>query len=133
MKKFLILVMCLSVLAIAFSGCATKPIQKVSSNQLTVGTVQKEIRKGMTGSEVASTLGSPNIVTTDQNGNEVWIYDKISTERAYTSESGYATLILLGYQGSSGSSSTNQSTLTIIIKFDSDKKVSSFAYHSTKF
>ena len=40
--------------------------------QMTVGLVQKEIRKSMSAAEVAEVLGSPNIVTTDGQGREVW-------------------------------------------------------------
>jgi outer membrane protein assembly factor BamE (lipoprotein component of BamABCDE complex) len=121
-----------------FSGCAASwhsaDIQKgLQGNKITVGTVQKEIKNGMSGAEVATTLGSPNIVSTDEQGREVWIYDKISTDKVQSENSGYGSLILFGYQGSAGSSSTSQQTLTIIIKFDSDKKVRDFAYHTSRF
>ncbi len=105
----------------------------LKGNKLTVGTVQKEIRKGMSGAEVAEALGSQNIVSTDEKGREVWIYDKISTDKVQSESSGYGTLILFGYRGSAGSSSTSQQTLTIIIKFDNDKKVRDFAYHTARF
>ena len=55
---------------------------------MTVGVVQKEIRKGMSAADVAEVLGSPNIVTTDSEGREVWIYDKISTDVSYSQDSG---------------------------------------------
>lgn len=116
---------------------------------LTVGQVQKEIRVGMSGAEVASVLGAPNVVTTDENRQESWIYDKISTERAYSADNGgIATLILGGadlgnggvgggllpsYSGGSGATSTTQKTLTVIVKFDHSKKVRDFAYHSSQF
>lgn len=116
---------------------------------LTVGQVQKEIRVGMSGADVATVLGSPNVVTTDDDRNESWIYDKISTERAYSVDSGgVATLILGGavigdglvgggvapsYGSSSGASSTTQKTLTVIIKFDKQKRVRDFSYHSSQF
>ena len=134
-ETFIVLViLCVAVL----TGCAVerhaKSTQKgLQGDRLTVGTVQKEIKKGMSGSEVAQTLGSPNIVTTDEQGREVWIYDKISTDRVQSESSGYGTLILFGYRGSDGSSSTSQQTLTIIIKFDNDKKVRDFAYHASRF
>ena len=117
-----------------FIGCSTgSHVTDTQENRLTVGTVQKEIRKGMSGAEVAEALGSPNIVTTDEQGREVWIYDKISTERVETDSSGYGTLILFGYKKGSSSSSTSQQTLTIIIKFDQAKKVRDFAYHASRF
>jgi outer membrane protein assembly factor BamE (lipoprotein component of BamABCDE complex) len=121
-----------------FSGCAASrhaadTQEGLQGDKITVGTVQKEIKKGMSGAEVAAALGSPNIVSTDEQGREVWIYDKISTDRVQSESSGYGTLILFGYRGSAGSSSTNQQTLTIIIKFDNDKKVRDFAYHTSRF
>jgi len=117
--------------------------------QMTVGTVQKEIRKGMSGAEVAEVLGSPNIVTTDAEGREVWIYDKISTDVTYSRSSGGGIIGLLigGLSGnvlagggaggsvskSAGAESSTQRTLTVVIKFDDNKMVRDFAYHSSKF
>jgi len=129
-----LLISCIAILA----GCsaaqhAASTQEGLQGTRLTVGTVQKEIRKGMSGAEVAEALGSPNIVSTDEQGREVWIYDKISTDRVQSESSGYGTLILFGYRGSAGASSTSQQTLTIIIKFDNDKKVRDFAYHATRF
>lgn len=110
-----------------------------------MGTVQKEIRAGMSAAEVASVLGSPNIVTTDEERREVWIYDKIATERAYSSSSGGVASLILGFgsgaagavvpsfSNSSGASSTSQKTLTVIIKFDKTNKVRDFFYHTSRF
>jgi outer membrane protein assembly factor BamE (lipoprotein component of BamABCDE complex) len=136
------------------SGCSGAQYHRdaVSADRtsaMTVGQVQKEIRVGMSGADVAAALGSPNVVTTDEHRQETWIYDKISTERAYSADNGgIATLILGGagigsgavgggllpsYSGGSGASSTTQKTLTVIIKFDSAKRVRDFAYHSSQF
>ena len=136
-KRIIGVLLCLYA-AVLFTGCAAArhaadAQEGLKGNKLTVGTVQKEIRKGMSGAEVAEALGSPNIVSTDEQGREVWIYDKISTDRVESESSGYGTLILFGFQGSSDSSSTSQQTLTIIIKFDQDKKVRDFAYHTSRF
>lgn len=116
---------------------------------ITVGAVQREVRVGMSGAEVAEALGSPNVVTTDEGRREVWIYDKISTERAYSvDQGGIATLILGGaligdglvgggaapsYSSSSGAAATTQKTLTVIIKFDQGGRVRDFKYHSSQF
>ena len=81
----------------------------------------------------AETLGSPNIVSTDENRLEVWIYDKIATDVSYSNNEGGVWLVIAGVSGSSGASSTSQRTLTIVIKFDQDKKVRDFAYHSSSF
>lgn len=117
-----------------FTGCsAQRQAQNTQAglqgDRLTVGTVQREIRKGMSGAQVIEALGSPNIVSTDEQGREVWVYDKIATDRVYSAASGSALIFDWG----TGASSTSQRTLTVIIKFDNDKKVRDFAYHSSRF
>jgi outer membrane protein assembly factor BamE (lipoprotein component of BamABCDE complex) len=53
---------------------------QAQGDKLTVGTVQREIKVGMSSAEVVGVLGSPNMVTTDSKRRENWVYDKISTE-----------------------------------------------------
>ena len=117
--------------------------------QMTVGIVQKEIRDGMSAAEVAEVLGSPNIVTTDGEGREVWVYDKISTDVTYSKDSGGVGAVLLigsasggtaggglgsgSYSRSSGAQSRTQRTLTVVIKFDEQQKVRDFSYHASRF
>jgi outer membrane protein assembly factor BamE (lipoprotein component of BamABCDE complex) len=68
----------ISVSLALMTGCmsasehASKVQEGLQGDRLTVGTVQREIRIGMSGAEVAQVLGSPNIVTTDEEGG-VWI------------------------------------------------------------
>lgn len=119
-------------------GCSTvgshlKSVQSDEGNRITVGKVQREIRVGMPSSQVIESLGSPNIVSTDENRLEVWVYDKIATDVSYSNSNGGVWLILGTVGGNSGATSTSQRTLTIVIKFDSDKKVRDFAYHSSSF
>jgi outer membrane protein assembly factor BamE (lipoprotein component of BamABCDE complex) len=123
------------VVGVTLSACAsrTEPKPAEIEDRITVGTVQGEIQIGLDAASVAEILGSPNIVTTDGERREVWVYDKVSTDRVDTARSSYATLIILGGGNSSGSSSTRQRTLTVIIKFDHDKRVRDFAYNYTQF
>ena len=121
--------LCLSVAA---AGCSSEQAE-IKEDRLTVGKVQGEIKVGMPASQVAELLGSPNIVTTDEKRREVWMYDKVSTDRVDTSSSSFAGLIILGANSRSSSSSQRQRTLTIIIKYDEEKKVRDFAYNSTQF
>lgn len=104
-----------------------------TDSNLTVGKVQREIKKGMSGAEVAEALGSPNIVTQDANGDETWVYDKIATEANYTSNSDGLFLILYGKTSTQQTASVTQKTLTVVIKYDNNKKVKEFSYHSSKF
>ncbi|MEE8205725.1 MAG: hypothetical protein V3T82_02165, partial [Nitrospinaceae bacterium] len=92
-----------------------------------------EIKIGMPGSDVAAILGSPNIVTTDEKRREVWIYDKISSNRVDTRNSFSGGIIILGGSTRQAASTSTQKTLTIIIKFDEEKKVRDFAYNYTQF
>jgi len=117
--------------------------------EMTVGIVQKEIRRGQSQGEVAEKLGSPNIVSTDLDGSETWIYDKIATLASYSNSSGNfiggagaggdpGSSLLLGlglgaYSKNSGASATTQKTLTVVIKFGKDRRVNDFSYHSSKF
>ena len=122
--------LCLSVIA---AGCSSEKAE-IKEDRLTVGKVQGEIKVGMPASQVAELLGSPNIVTTDDKRREVWIYDKVSTDRVDVANSSFAGIILImGTKSSEKSSSTRQRTLTIIIKYDEEKKVRDFAYNSTQF
>ena len=127
---------------ITFVGCATaevhrKNVQNDAGDKLTVGTVQRNIKVGMTSAQVVEALGSPNVVTTDEERREVWVYDKIATDVTYSQSEGQSGLSLIlagiGGSGSSGSKSTSQRTLTVVVKFDKDSKVRDFAYHASSF
>lgn len=145
MKRMLIFM----AVAALLSGCMTaakhqQSLPSAEEKKMTVGVVQKEIRKGMSQADVAIALGSPNLVTRDKSGTETWIYDKISTEYAYSTSSGGVGALILGWGGSvaggvapsysqgSGASSTAQRTLTVIIKFV-EGVVHEFTYHSSSF
>ena len=128
-RTWMVLGLCLVVSA---AGCAGGKAE-IKEDRLTVGKVQGEVKVGMPASQVAELLGSPNIVTTDEKRREVWIYDKVSTDRVDTASSTFAGLIILGASSRDSSSSQRQRTLTIIIKYDEDKKVRDFAYNATQF
>lgn len=153
MKKALGALIVGTSLAVALTGCMTagehaKTLHSQVDREMTVGIVQKEIKKGMTMAQVAEALGSPNIVTKDAQDLETWIYDKIATEVSYSKESGSGGvgfggggspgdglvigLLHGGYSRSAGASATTQKTLTVVIHF-TDGKVSSFSYHTSKF
>jgi outer membrane protein assembly factor BamE (lipoprotein component of BamABCDE complex) len=117
-----------------------------STDRVTVGKVQREIKVGMSSAQVAEILGSPNVVSTDENRREVWIYDKVSTEAVYSASTGGIPSLFIGLANgasaatggamvtqSAGAASSTQRTLTIIIKYDDSGKVRDFAYHNTQF
>jgi outer membrane protein assembly factor BamE (lipoprotein component of BamABCDE complex) len=104
-----------------------------NARNLTVGTVQGEIRVGMPASDVVAVLGSPNIVTTDEQRREVWVYDKVSSNRVDTANSIGGSIIIFGGSSAQSESTSTQKTLTIIIKYDEQKMVRDFAYNYTQF
>ena len=143
-----------ALMTLVLAGCASAQQHRAAvandaNDRVTVGTVQREIRVGMSSADVVQVLGSPNMVTTDEQRRENWVYDKISTETAYsTSQGGVSALVLggvlgpagllggsiaPGYGEASGAKSVTQRTLTIIIKFDNAQRVRDFAYRTSSF
>jgi outer membrane protein assembly factor BamE (lipoprotein component of BamABCDE complex) len=137
-------------LPLALAGCVTAGEHRAAVGPdtpatLTVGSVQKEVKVGMSGAEVAAALGAPNIVSTDEARREVWIYDRISTEYAYSRSSAGILGLVLGFSSSaaggalpsasaaSGAESRTQKTLTVVVKFDEAGQVRDFAYHASTF
>lgn len=138
------------VLSSLVSGCTTASqhqaeVSAPDEDRLTLAAVQRHVHVGMSGSEVLEALGSPNIVSSDEDRHEVWVYDKVGTEFTY-SESGVGVVGLVGatagdaaggvlpsYRKSAGANRRTQRTLTIIIHFDGDARVEDFSYHASQF
>ncbi len=141
----------LLLLLMFVAGCMTDAEQQSQRSskerEMTLGLAQKEIHVGMSQADVATALGSPNIVSKDSEGNESWIYDKIATEVSYSRESGGVSagagglvgswLLALGgqaqYSRSVGAATQTQRTLTVVIKFDENSLVKTLSYHSSRF
>jgi outer membrane protein assembly factor BamE (lipoprotein component of BamABCDE complex) len=116
------------------SGCITAKqhrddVNDDSSDRITIGKAQREIKNGMPSAEVAGVLGSPNIVSTDKDKNEVWIYDKVSSSVSYSNS---GSLLLFGNKHT-GAAMTSQKTLTIIIKFNENGEVKDLSYRTSSF
>jgi outer membrane protein assembly factor BamE (lipoprotein component of BamABCDE complex) len=127
-------------------GCMSAPqhraaVRDDSTGRVTVGAVQREIRVGMSGAQVIEVLGSPNIVATDDERREVWTYDRFSTETVTSASSGGIAALIFGGSGgvvpsvalAAAAETRSQRTLTVIIKFDDQKRVRDFAYHASQF
>jgi outer membrane protein assembly factor BamE (lipoprotein component of BamABCDE complex) len=118
---------------------------KEKDRELTPGLVQREVRVGMSQTDVATALGSPNILTRDADGREAWVYDRVATEVQYRSggvSAGGAgvfapgTSLLLGLVGGHHRTerlTTSQRTLTVVIKFDASARVDAFTFHASRF
>jgi outer membrane protein assembly factor BamE (lipoprotein component of BamABCDE complex) len=130
MKKLFLLI---PIIFLNFGCMSAKEHQQElhssAEREMTLGVVQKEIRVGMSQADVAESLGSPNIVSKDSEGNESWIYDKITTEVSYSQDAGG----IIFYGKRAGAVAQEQKTLTIVIKFDENSLVKILSYHSSKF
>lgn len=125
----------MALIGLALASCNSKQFYDqtyAQDNKLTLGTVQKEIQKGMAQDQVVIALGSPNMVTKDKDDKETWVYDKIATEVRASGTEG----IMLFFQTGADyvhRQDTSQKTLTVVIKFDENRRVDAFSYHSSKF
>ncbi|MCH9698556.1 MAG: hypothetical protein K0U68_10660 [Gammaproteobacteria bacterium] len=121
---------------VMLSGCMVLPINVDGNgqpNNLTIAKVQGEIKEQMPASEVAAILGSPNIITTDEQRREVWIYDKVSTNRIDTRSAIGGNIFIFGAGKLQSETTSSQRTLTVVIKYDDDKQVRDFAYNYSQF
>lgn len=136
--------LCILFLLVILTSCTTTKTPKNeldNRNTLTLGAIQRTIKKGISQSDVVIAIGSPNIVTNDEKGVETWIYDKIYTESV--SDEAKGTIAgagiggtAVGYGGISGKRShvsTTQKTLTVLIKFNEEKRVEDIRYHSSRY
>ncbi len=139
----------LIVLLVLSSGCMTSgqtdPGAAAAEEKMTLGNVQRRIDVGMSSADVVERIGSPNIVTTDADRNEVWVYDRFATEARYEETSLGLGLLIGGFSSSSGGvggvsasrssgkRSRTQRTLTVVIRFDAEQRVRTLAYHASRF
>jgi outer membrane protein assembly factor BamE (lipoprotein component of BamABCDE complex) len=114
----------------SFEGAETQE----TSNRLTHGQVQLTLKKGVTTqSEVLEVFGAPNITTIDSSGLEVWTYQKHAIVEKSKSSNMYGTIILFGAGSKAAGFEQSARTMTLIIKFDENKKVVDFKSMSTSF
>ena len=145
MKASIVALSLLAATAALSSGCSASQhraeVRPDNVDRITVGTVQREISIGMPSADVAAILGAPNIVSTDGERNEVWIWDRISSEVAYSRSGGIVAGLVIGSSGGgagggskhAGAASSSQRTLTVIVRFDDAGLVRDFSYRTSSF
>jgi len=117
------------VLLTFFSACSSheKPIQK---SNLTFSNVKNGIvKKKTTQAEIIQMLGSPNLTTRNQRGEEVWTYSRQSTD----SESGGSFFSVLIAGNNKAFSSMSSSTFDLIITFNSKDVVEDYSVVQSQF
>ncbi len=130
-----------------------------ANHRLTAGQVKMTVKTGKTTqAEIFSALGAPNVVAIESGKGEVWTYDQIRVKRSaegYGAGAFFGTLFGLGDSvhmhdgrrdygngagaagiagnGGIGTSTTSILTATLIIRFDTAEKVSSYKMLVTAF
>ena len=105
----------------------TVPKQK---SNLTVGMIKTKVVKGNTSqNEILNTFGAPNLVTKNRSNDEVWSYNKMSSESAGKSQN----LFLLLYASNSAISSSTTSSFDFIITFDENDIVKDYSIISSSY
>ena len=120
--KYFLTPLALTLLSLGFSSCNTASREYDRNTGITHGSVQLHLKKGVTTqTQVLEQFGAPNIATTDGD-LEVWTYQKHGVSSKSAGVGG--TLILVS-ASTSGFSQSSRS-MTLIIKFDSSKRVVDF-------
>lgn len=100
---------------------AVIPARQIETQKVTLGIVQSRVHVGAYSGEVIDALGSPNMVTSNSDGGETWVYDKLVTEEEYAKGS------------NSGVTVKSSRTMIVVIKFDKKKRVKDVQYRQTSY
>jgi outer membrane protein assembly factor BamE (lipoprotein component of BamABCDE complex) len=112
----------------------TTPPQPMAQNNLTHGSVQLKLQKGSTTqNDVIEAFGAPNITTIDGDGKEVWTYRRHATVTSGRGQNSYFNILVFGASSESGGGSSSTQSMTLVIKFGPDKKVTDFQSMATSF
>ena len=105
-----------------------------TANNLTHGAVQLKLQKGVTTqNDIVEAFGAPNNTTIDGDGREAWTYRRHATVTTGSGTTSYFNILVFGTQTSSGGGSSSSQSMTLIIKFGPEKKVSDFQSMATSF
>ncbi|GEM_PF-3937374 len=126
-------------LALSLVSCASA--DKSKKNELSKVSIEKSLKKGLTKkSEVIKLLGSPEMVNSDSEGEEQWVYSKTASEwndmgaNVGLFGASFLSSALLGtsldFGGSKGSSSTKTKTLEVY--FDKKGILKSYSLSTSK-
>jgi hypothetical protein len=123
--------------ALALSGVSCQSNQATAPagpNNLTHGAVQLKLQKGVTTqNDVIEVFGAPNITTIDGDGREVWTYRRHATVTTTSGSTTYFNILVFGTQSGGASGSQSSTSMTLVIKFGPDKRVTDFQSMASSF
>jgi outer membrane protein assembly factor BamE (lipoprotein component of BamABCDE complex) len=117
----------ISLATVLLTGCvgnvpyALLPARQADTQKVTLGNVQSQVQPGASSADVITALGSPNIITTNNDKTETWVYDKVMSE----------TEVARDYYG--GVKARSSRTMIVTVKFNKSKKVEDVQYRQTSY
>jgi hypothetical protein len=111
-----------------FSSCASviEPVTTANSS-LTQGSIEMYLHSGKTTKpEFLQRFGSPNVVTRDGEGREIWSYQRAMQASEKEGFSSFWTLLLFGQSQDHAGFKNSSTMITLIIKFNSHNIVEDF-------
>jgi outer membrane protein assembly factor BamE (lipoprotein component of BamABCDE complex) len=137
MLHFPINMIFLILFVLSLGGCATEvkmPLLEekvVEVERVSVASAQK-LKVGDSSAEVVKVLGSPNMLAKSKNGNESWVYDRVSEQYEMVQSSSDSSFIF-NRQSQQKKSASSVKTFIVVVDFDSKGLVSSISYRFTQF
>lgn len=118
-----------TLVILMLTACATTSPKK-SNSKLTYGIIKSKVKKGRTTqAEIVKIFGSPNIVSKNKKGQEVWTYSRQSSRSEGGSSFG-----MLGIVGSNSAySNTSTASFDFIVTFNKNDVVIDYTIVSAKF
>lgn len=97
---------------------------------------ERKVILGMGTANIAAVLGSPSIVSEDDNNETIWTYDGIASQLSYA-RSGNAIVGVIfdeSYDNSIAKNNRNalQPTLTVVIRFNQHDRVRDLSYYASR-
>lgn len=128
--KILYLAMQILSLSMLMGLLACTTLETPQKSNLTTGVVKAKIQKGITSqTEVLRLLGSPNLITKDKQGQEVWTYSR----QSFKAETGGIGGSLILFGATKAVSSSASSSFDLIITFNNQNKVQNYSIVSSQF
>ena len=126
--KLPLLLLFFTVIIYTLASCTS--LKAPQKSNLTPGIIKTKIHKGVTSqSEILQLIGSPNIITKNKNGNEVWTYSR----QSFDSESGGQGFGVVLFAKTKAFSSASSNSFDLIITFDQQNTVKDYSMVSSQF
>jgi outer membrane protein assembly factor BamE (lipoprotein component of BamABCDE complex) len=104
---------------------------RASVERISVASAQK-LNIGDSATDVIKVLGSPNIISKGKDGNESWVYDRVSEQYELVQSSEKNGFVFTTKTEKTKSASATK-TFIVVIDFDEKSLIASIAYRFTQF